>query len=208
MAKRNRKPIRNFKSLPTLLFIDIVRTIIKNMTGNANFTTPTPSLASLTTKVDDLAKKEIAARTGGVLETKEMHDARTNLEKDIVNLGLYIALTADWDEAIMLTSAYPLTAEEAAPPLRRDFWLKAGPRPGEVLAFCKVMVKAKSYIWMYYVGETETTLEKDWIFGSGTTRTRITITDLDSQTKVWIRVCGITKDGLTPWLTAEHIIVP
>ena len=208
MAKRAQKPIVNFKSYTVLDFIDLVRDIISKMTDNDNFPTPNPTLIDLTKKSDALAKAEMAARDGGMTLKKDMYLKRADLELNMKLLSTYVYSTSLGDVSIMMTSGIPLTSDETTPPLHRDFWLKAGPRPGEVEAFCKVMTKAKAYIWMYYVGATETTLEKDWIFGSGTTRTRITITDLDSQTKVWIRVCGITKDGLTPWLTAEHIIVP
>ncbi|MEI6123699.1 MAG: hypothetical protein WCQ95_08725 [Bacteroidota bacterium] len=207
MAKRKRRPIRNFRSNSTLLFIDMVRTAIKNLTGNTHFTTPTPTLASLTTKVDDLATKEIAARTGGAIETKQMHESRDDLEKDFLKLGLYIELTASGDEAIMITAAYPLTSEETSPALHREFWLEHGANPGEVLAFCKAMAKTPAYIWMFGVGETEPATEKDWTLAGGSTQARMYLTNLDSGTLVWVRVCGITKYGMTPWLAALHLLV-
>ena len=207
MGKRKRRPIWSFVMFTILLFIDIVRTVILKMTDNDNFETPQPTLASLKLLVDDLAEKEIAARTGGAFERKAMRDARKKLEKEMLKLGLYIYTITDGDETKMLSSAFPLTAEEALPTLHREFWLEHGANPGEVLAFCKAITKARAYIWMYYVGEDEPELEKDWLLGGGTTKARITLNGYAEKSKVWVRVCGITKDGMTPWLEALHITV-
>ena len=207
MAKRQRRPIRSFKFYTTLELIDIVRLVISKMTGNPNFPTPIPTLVTLALKADDLELKYMAARGGGTLTTAIMKTAKADLVLNTVMLGYYIYNVALGDETIMLSSEFPLTKGDIAPILYREFWLKKGPFPGEVLAFCKAIPRALSYIWMIYIGETEPDNDDAWKFVRATSKARTNFKNLEQQTKIWVRVCAVTTKGMTPWLTAEHIMV-
>ena len=93
-----------------------------------------------------------------------MNEARADLEKEMVKLGMYIYITSDGDEAIMLSSSFPLTADESAPTTHPLLKLKRGGNSGEVKASCKAIPGAEAYVWMYYVGENEPENEDDWKF--------------------------------------------
>jgi len=58
------KPVLKFGKLPIEKRITRTREIVTATTGNINFTTPIPSLTTITTSVDLLEAKNIAARTG------------------------------------------------------------------------------------------------------------------------------------------------
>ncbi len=207
MAKRSRKPVKNYKYYKTPELIDTVRFVISKMTGNAYFPVPKPTLSSLAMKADDLELKYMAAQNGGPPQTLAMKMARADLVLNTVMLGAYIYNVAFGDEAIMLSSGFPLTKGDIAPILYREFWLKKGPFPGEVLAYCKAIPRALSYIWMIYIGETEPDNDDAWKFIRATSKARTAFKNLEQGTKIWVRVCAVTTKGMTPWLTAEHIMV-
>lgn len=208
MAKRKRKPIVNYKSYSVLEFIDLVRFVIICMTGNANFASPNPALDELGEKTDKLAEAELKARGGTPDDTQDMYDKRAELEHLFEKEGLYIYIITDGNEAKMLSSGYPLTAEDIAPATRPIFWLKQGANPGEIRAGCKAVKGAKAYIWVYFVGENEPTDPKDWVLFDGSTQAKILINELTSKVKVYARVKPIIKDRSGVWQEALHIQVP
>jgi hypothetical protein len=208
MPKRKRKPIVNFYSYTILEFIDLVYVVILNMTSNAFFPTPSPTLASLTTKADELAKAEKKTHGGSPQDTQDMYDQRTVLEHDMEMLGLYIYITADGDETKMLSTKFPLTSEEVAPAKRPIFWLKQGNNPGEILAGCKAVKDARSYMWVYFIGDTAPENIKDYELYDGSTQCKILINDLAGKVRVWVRVKPILPDRSGVWQKALDIMVP
>jgi hypothetical protein len=207
MANRKRRPIINFQSYSILEFIELVLLVIENMTGNIHFTNPKPTLASLNNKAKDLSLLELETKGGNTADTKKMTDARKILEEEMRKLGMYIYITADGNVTKMLTTLFPLTSDSVASAKRPLLKLKRGEESGEIIASCKAMSKAVAYVWMYYVGENEPENYDDWKFGEATTKVKKTFMDLVPRTKLWVRVSGVTSEGMTPWINAVNIIV-
>jgi hypothetical protein len=207
MADKKRRPIMSFQSYPMLEFIDMVRGVILNMTDNIYYLTPNPTLDSLTTKVDALALFELAAKNGGPPDTKNMLEARQILEEEMLKLGMYIYITSDGDITKMLSSMFPLTAGSRASAKRPLLQLKQSDESGVVKAKCKAISKSVAYVWMIYVNEHEPENADDWKFIDVTTKVKKTFRKLEPRTKVWVKVCGVTHEGMTPWVNAVNIVV-
>ncbi len=87
-------------SLPTAVpaLISYTQNILKRMTGNAYFANPTPTLAAITTDLDDLQIAEAAAisRVKGAVAAR--NEKRKALVASLQQLRAYIQSVADADE--------------------------------------------------------------------------------------------------------------
>ena len=95
-------------SLTVAEIMPFCRAIIEKMTGNANFPTPNPDLADVAAAVDELEAADIAAEDGG-----KTLNATVQLKKaavfDVMRpLRDYVNQVAAGDEAICLSSGFPL----------------------------------------------------------------------------------------------------
>src|SRR5258708_25791293 len=84
------------------------RFMVTSMTGNANFGTPNPTLATITTNVNALEAASIAAKGGGKDETANMRAKEAVLDLSLKLLGYYVEGIASANpanaEAIILSA--------------------------------------------------------------------------------------------------------
>src|SRR5882724_4265276 len=66
------------------------RFIVSSMTGNANFATPNPTLASVTININALETAKIAADGGGPDDTANMYAKEAVLDLSLKLLGAYV----------------------------------------------------------------------------------------------------------------------
>src|SRR5579859_3212905 len=80
---------------PIAALILFARALVKALTGNPNFPSPTPSLAALTTGIDDLqiAQTAALARTKGAVTTR--NEKRAALVLQLHDLRAYVQSVAN-----------------------------------------------------------------------------------------------------------------
>ena len=75
--------------------IEYTRNVVTSMTGNSNFTTPNPALASITTAVNNVETANIAAADGGKSKHSFLEQQETVLDNLLSQLGNYVEATAN-----------------------------------------------------------------------------------------------------------------
>ncbi len=203
---KKRKLIINFTRYSVEVFIEMVRFIIIKMTGNTNFTTPDPKLVDLEALTDDLDEKCALAKSGDRQAHIDMIASRNRLEAALHNEALYVERIGQDDEAILVSSGFPLT-KDPSPAKRKSFWLMRGPNASDVLAGCSAYPKARAYVWQRYVGANPPADANLWIWTGVSTQAKMGLTDLDPASRVWLRYCAVTKNGMMEWSNPIDIIV-
>lgn len=148
MAKAKVK--RDFIKLTVSEKIQFSRDRVVDMTGNPNFTTPNPSLATVTTVTDDLETKHLAALGGGPMQTAA-RDASELIWNDTMDkLAAYVELTADGDVTKITSAGFAPTSTERQPahvPVKpENLKMKHSDNSGEILFNCDPVPNAESYI--------------------------------------------------------------
>jgi hypothetical protein len=121
--------------------------IITSLTGNANFPTPSPTLATVQTALDEyedaLALDQSPTRTATVEVKREM------LENLLQQLGVYVSTTANGDKDKLVTSGFEMrkdpTQTEADVAAPANLRLKSTGTTGEVQLLCDAVDRARNY---------------------------------------------------------------
>ncbi|MBI2272112.1 MAG: fibronectin type III domain-containing protein [Bacteroidetes bacterium] len=75
--------------------IDFARSVVLQMTGNPNFTTPNPALASITTAANDVDAAYVKALNGGPQDTADMRNKEAVLDQLLMAEGYYVEIIAN-----------------------------------------------------------------------------------------------------------------
>ncbi len=168
-----------------------VRLIISEMTGNANFPTPNPTLTEVTTTNDEFEAAGIAAETGGSYEKALRDNKKETVVATMHNLGAYVLYTAAGNALVAQSSGFSI----AKPPSPSDPIYKAqnlvleeGDAPGGLKLKFNRVVNARSYMYQY----TPDPLSENsvWKTEVGTKR-KFVFTGLTSKEKYWVRVVAL-----------------
>jgi hypothetical protein len=80
--------------------------ILSSMTGNANFPTPTPTLADVSNSITNFQTALIAAATRDRTQVVLKNRARVELVALMKALGNYVTFTADGNSAMIVSTAF------------------------------------------------------------------------------------------------------
>jgi hypothetical protein len=194
---RKVKVLMNFTRISVAMLIELARHIVSHMTGNPLFATPDVPMADIIAKTDKLEQKNIAALGGGTLHKAEMKDARLDLIDALYIEALYVDKIAKGSETLVISSGFAPT-KQYVPRHYPEFRLENGEFPGEITAQHKAIAKAKSYCWQFCVSETVPE-EDAWVWKGVSTQAKMHISNLEAGKRVWVRCCGVTRYGMTPW---------
>ena len=203
---RRKHLIFDFSQFSAAVLIELVWAILNQMANNPYFTTPSPTLADIKSALQDLIDKDSLAHDGGRQATNAMKISRGKLQVLLYKLTLYIENIADGNETILLSSGVPMW-RSPSPAQRPDFILKRSAEPGEITARGKAIPKSRAYSFQIFVGENLPDDEKKWVWMGMATQVRFTFRNLSKGSTVWVRYCGVTKDGMTPWCDPKSIDV-
>ena len=123
--------------------------IVSNMDGNANFPTPSPALADVTTAVNDLQKAYQKALDRSLTAKAEQRTANGKLNDLLRQLRDYVNGVANGDEDIVLSSGFEASKipEPIGPmPQIVDVKGKGGDGDGSVHLRWKPVYGAKNYV--------------------------------------------------------------
>lgn len=140
----------DFIALPIPQKIEYVRDRVGDMTGNSNFPTPDVPLATITTAVNDLETKYLAAQGGGTAQTAAQNASEEALDDLMREEAGYVTRIADGNVVIITSAGFTATQTEpspvAAPAKVQNLTLKHGVQPGTILTNCDSADGAKGYV--------------------------------------------------------------
>jgi hypothetical protein len=183
------------------------------MTGNANFTTPNPTLASVGTAITTATTK-IAAQKAAVLAasqaTGDRDAALDALKVLLTSLASYVQNTTGGD-AVKIQSAGMSVKADVAPigalAQAQNLALTAGDNDGELDASWDPVRGAKSY-------QVQTSPDPitgtSWHDVAPVSKSRKTLPGLNSGDRVWVRVRAIApkEENNGPWSDPAVKTVP
>jgi hypothetical protein len=176
--------------------IKLAQAIVTTMTGNANFATPEPPLASVTVATNDLMVAETAtqARTRGAAATR--NDKRSTLLQLLEQVKGYIQKTADanMENGAAIIQSAGVSVKKPAVRTPRTFEAKPGAVSGSVKLVAKSASHRASYEWQY-----STDGGKTWLSAPVTLQAKTTISGLTPGGTVTFRYRGVTKTGEGDW---------
>lgn len=187
------------------------RQIVKAITGNPNFPTPTPPLAALTTAINEAeaaAAEAQQARQTAKEKTSHQGQKEEALVKLVTQLAAYVESVAG-DEKTILSAGMDTRekAVAATDTTTEPHGLSAsgGDHDGEIdLSWDKVS-GAKSYVIEKSSDPPTTT---SWTHAGVSTRSSFTVTGLSSGSRYWFRVAAVNANGQSGWSDPAMKIAP
>ncbi len=182
--------------------------IMQCMTGNANFTNPTPTLAEVQTCIDKYAIALGNVVDGSKQDTVIKNQTRVSLESLLHNLGLFVQLNSKDDEAIMLSSGFDLSKTPAPVgvlPKPANFSTGSSSIKGNVDLSVNPIKGASAYQFEYT--ETPVTDASNWHTVSSTTPW-VTIPNLTSGKEYAFRVTGVGSDPTRVYSDVINKVAP
>lgn len=169
----------------------LAQSVIEKMTGNANFATPNPPLAEVTTALTEYQLALAQAQNGGTEKTALKRFKRNKLEALLIALGTYVQTTAKSQDYLIISSGFtPFKTRTPRGLLDkpRDFSVETGPNPGSVVLSVRKVNGADKYLFEHaHAPITETT---QWTVDIRSSR-NFTVEGLTSGEQYAFRVTGI-----------------
>lgn len=174
-------------------------TVSVNMENNPYFPTPSPGVTAIRTATDEFLAAEQKAQSGSREDVAVKNQKRKVLEKNLHDMAVYVNLTANGNEAMLLSSGFEL-AKKAEPvgPLAAPEGLKVKPAlsKGSVDLSCKRVAGASSYGFEYRLLTGES--ENGWV-RVDSTKHQVLVNGLTSGSKYAFRVVAIGADPQRNW---------
>jgi hypothetical protein len=200
----------NFRGLSVRDKIAKTRQIIDSITGNPIYPSPHPPLADISavlTAIENKANEADATTQLRKTQTTELGALEDQLDTLMTQLVSFIDSVAGGDEAKILsagldTRATPTTTTEP-PPAPSALNVTVGDRDGELDLSWDTVPGAKSY-----VVETSEDQPNAWKHSGVATRSKFTLSGLESGKRYWVRVSAINSVGQSGWSDPATKIAP
>jgi hypothetical protein len=190
------------KKVPAL--ISYATSVVTAMTGNPSFTTPAPTLASITTAITALQTAESAAiaRTKGAVTAR--NDKKTALVALLQELKAYIQKTgdADTDNSAAVIQSAGVSVRKTAVRKPRVFSAVQGAVSGTAKLVTASAGHRSSYEWQYSVDGGKT-----WGAVPATMQAKTGVTGLTPGATVQFRYLAVTTAGQGDWSAPVSLLV-
>ena len=200
MANKVKLDLKNLTVPNKVLFM---RLLVTMLTGNAHVPTPNPALSVITTKANALEtafNQQQTAQQTAVAKTSALHDAEDDADGSITKLAGSVEEVTDGDPTEIATTGFSTRAPKtpttslAAP---QNLSVTVGDNEGELDAVWDPVAKAKNY--EVQVSDDPPT-SSSWRAGDIASASKVTLKNLTSGSKVWVRVRALGPKGLkSPW---------
>ena len=190
----------NLQNYSITELFEFARNIVTALTGNADFPTPDPALAVVTTSADDLEtayNESQVARQDSQEKTTIMYDKKEAISKLITRLGLYVENTSGGDEAIIQGAGMDVRdvpGASAVPAVPTGLSATAGDMEGEIDLQWEPVQRAVSYAIQQSPDPPGT-----WTQAAISTKSKHSIQSLTSGDKCWFRVAAVGSAGQSGW---------
>jgi len=173
--------------------------ISTEMTGNAKFPAPVKELDAMNVANAAFKASLDKIENGTKEDTAIKKVNRASLEKALRILALYVQVTSDGDEAIILSSGFDVNSKHepiGKLPKPEGFGVKVDVAPGTVIVFCNVIPGASFYEIEY----SEVTADgvRKWIKVTSTKR-KLEIAGLISGKQYVFRMAGAGSNPARMW---------
>ena len=173
--------------------------IIANMTDNANFPTPSPTLAEVAEANAQYKVSLDKVKDGSKADTVTKNNLRAELVVMLQQLADYVQKASNGDEAIILTSGYDVTKKPSTVgPLAKpsNFKVAMGQNRGSVVLSCEVVDHAQFYEFEHTEGFPNG--NSVWV-KTTSTKHKILLEELVSGKEYTFRVAGAGSDPSRVW---------
>lgn len=188
------KITNGFAEMTDVAFLGKVRLILAEMTGNPNFTTPQPTLASVTTLANKFEQAIKNAEAGGSYHRLVRNSTKEELIDTKHNLSYYVLFSAKGNRLIAESSGFTISKDPyPRPPIEKatGLVLTDGPNAGEMFFWFKKVQGAKSYMYQISIDPLD---ETKWVSTFGTLR-KTRFTGLEAGKKYYARVVAFGTKG-------------
>jgi hypothetical protein len=169
--------------------------VVKMMTGNAYYPSPSPALTVVSAAITDLQNAETAtlSRLKGAAATRNAK--RAALVSLLQQLRTYVQTIVDGNEenAPAMIQSSGLAVKKTAVRKPRVFAALAGANSGTVKLVAPSAGRRVSYAWQY------STDGKTWIDMALTLQVKATLTGQTPGAVLQFRYCSVSKTGQTDW---------
>ena len=177
----------------------LVKHILEKMTGNTNFTTPTPTLAVITTALADYETALAEAKTRDKDKVLVKNLRKGKLKDKIHQLFDYVNLTGGTDIEVLDSSGFPLVKERTPVgdmPKPEGLKVTLGDGEGIVSVRIKKVSGAESYVYQYIISPSPEV--ENWSVVNDPS-SRILLKGLEPGTQYKFRVAAVGANGQGPW---------
>jgi hypothetical protein len=180
------------------------RGIVTAMTGNSWFSSPSPSLATVSAAIDALDQAETAARSKTVGTTAIRDAKRRELQMVLEQLRAYVQAIADAnpESAASIIESAAMFVKGKGGRTPQVFEVNPGPVSGSV----KVLLPRARDRDGYEVAQS-TDGGRTWVSLDYRTRASLVVTGLKPGSRVYFRYRVVTPDGPGDWSDPISIIV-
>ncbi len=187
------------------------RAIVKAMTGNATFPTPSPGLGAVgtaTTKLETDYNVLQNLRQQAQAQTVIVAASKAALDEVLSRLGAYVSTITNGDETAIRSAGMDVrnaTVPIGQLPAPIDLRVTTGDRDGEIDVQWKRVKGANSYV----VEQTaDAAAATGWKSAGVTTKSKQVLTGLTTGQKYWFRVAAIGAAGQSPWSDPSTKVAP
>ncbi len=181
--------------------VEKARAIIVALTGNADFATPTPTLAQVTAATDAVEVADADVLNNGGKKDYLTRDQRVQELRDLLTLlGAYVQVTSGGDPEKILSAGYGLRkAPEPVGPMKQ---------PGDLQAVANKLVGVIDLRWnsvngrMFYelqMNPGDPLIEANWLPLNNQSNNMYMVKDLESGKAYSFRVRAVGAAGPGPW---------
>ena len=184
--------------------ITYAQAIVKGMTGNTSFPTPSPTLAAVSEAITALQNAETAAlaRTKGAVATR--NEAKTALVALLQQLKSYVQSQADatMENGASIIQGAGLAVKKTPVHPPRVFAVKPGAVSGTVSIIAPSAAHRASYEWQYSGNGGQS-----WITMPVTLQAKTTLSGLTPGSTLAFRCRPVTKAGEGDWSQTVTCVV-
>jgi hypothetical protein len=177
------------------------RSLIQEMTGNANFSDPQPALADITTKLTEFEALSTTALNGTKRDLYRRNISEKELKNMLRTLSSYVAMVASGDGDVILSSGFDIKREsEPVPPLTRPVALKAmrSSHSGVVTLDWAKVENAVTYQVSMTTADPAVEAPQ-WIQTGLTTKSKLEVTNLIPGQYYWFRVMAVGRTDISAY---------
>lgn len=186
--------------------------IVASLTGNLNYPTPNPPLATVTAAIDTLQTSIVdtqKARQAAQAKTAAQHDNEEALDQIMRQLAAYIENVSDGDDAkirsagVSIRSAATPSSEILSAPTALS--ATEGDHEGEIDLSWNSVKRARSYVIQH---SADPPTDTSWTQNQVVTTSSATVSGLTRGAKHWFRVAAVGSGGQSGWSDPATKIAP
>lgn len=190
--------------------IQLAENIHTKMTGNANYTTPNPTLADIQTVTEELSELNDEAMDGATSKKEERDAKELEFDSKFALLADYVQFASGGNKTKILSSGFEVAAEgtkagELPPPQNFRIRYVKNESEGKLRLLWDPVDNAGSYV---IEKSSDPNNESSWAYVTTTTSSRHTLSGLKSGNKDWYRIRAVGAAGVSSPSDAASKIVP